>query len=219
MLRRFIFVLSTLAVCACGGVGSPCAVGDCPDETRCDFDGTCRPVALGEGIGFTQSMRLEAVAAASVSRSNPGGRASQGDLLRLGGLHDARIYLAFDLPERSRGVDTAVVILHPHPSFDAGTTTAVVTAIETRPFEADTLTTRNAPRGVGSAVAAREEAPPMGRPLRLDVTDLLRREDGEARRLFLRVEMARGGDDNAWRLAGRDAQDVDLLPQLEIRLR
>ncbi len=198
-------LLLALAGCVRGPV---CAEDGCPAETVCDLDGTCRPLATRPMR--TRDRHLRAADFGGTRADRPGESGADLDELLLGGEPGGSVYLAFDLPAGE--VREAVLVLHPAEGASGGDRQTIRVS-RVRAFEGEELSHRSQPVvsriGPGRSLAAVPD-----RPLRLDVTALLRDEPAE--RVYL---MASGGGDGApWRIASPVALDLERTPRLELRL-
>ncbi len=203
-------LLSLALATACGG-RPPC--GSCPDGSVCDLDGTCRVLATRPELRFARVVRLRpqdwAGARADIRRE--AGYAF--DEWLLGGEVDGRLYLAFDVPAGE--IVTAVLRLTPIPrSPSLGAMTLQI--FRTRSFVGARVSHRRRPRRIRRVGSMRRVEGAEGRPIYLDVTELVRGREGS--RVFLGVA-ANDGDTTPWRIASPLANDVDAQPHLDVRIR
>jgi len=215
-VRAFAALLLPL-LAACPGA-PPCAPDGCAEGTVCQLDGTC--AALAERPGFARTLHLPAADWAGTRGDARSDRGGLHDELLLGGEEiGGVVWLAFDLPPDGEVVG-AVLRLSPAARF-AGGTPQRVAAFESSAFDGARVSRRQPPRRVGRYGAERVLAS-TGRPLRLDVSELVRVAAGppgqRRRRVHLGVR-ARSGEGPAWRIASPSALDGDRHPRLELRLR
>ncbi len=213
-------LLGLLALLGCGGVGAPCSPAACPEGTTCDFDGVCRPLAQAPRSGsFTETYALsvQAWGNTEAGADTAHGRPRGTDRVLLGGDRHGELFVAFDVPDTSRQVSEAVLVLFPHPSASASQAPATLAVSRVRRFDADTLTHRNRPLAIGRALSASTRPPVATSPLRLDVREAVQRSAGGP--LYLRVSMAHGGNPSPFYLASPDALAPERRPRLEVQLR
>lgn len=188
--------------------GPVCAEDGCPAETVCDLDGTCRPLAVTPMR--TRDRHLMAADFGGTRADRPEESGADLDELLLGGQVDGSVFLAFDLPEGE--IREAVLVLRPAEGATGGDRQTVRVS-RARAFEGAELTHRSQPV-VSRIGPGRQLSAVPDRPVRLDVTELLRDESAE--RVHL---MATGdGDGVPWRIASPVALEPERAPRLELRL-
>lgn len=134
--------------------------------------------------------------------------------MSLGGRSGEVAYLAFQIPQRGRGIARATLSLSLHPSGSPVLARRLLVH-SSAPFRGSDLTHASAPTPGGAPVAQAEVAPGTRRPIRLDLTAALRRAivRGEPRlTLVLRTD----GTDRPLRLASPHAVERQLRPRLSI---
>ena len=130
----------------------------------------------------------------------------------MGGSLDGTIHFAFDLPEG----EIVAAVLTVFPATRAHTThTQTLRAYRTTPFD-DAMSRAVPPRRIGRFGSSRRIAARQNRPLRIDVTELVRSE--HAPRVHLAID-ARRPDGLAWRIASPTAENDALHPRLDVRVR
>lgn len=202
----------TLALLSAGCHTPPC--GDCPNGTVCELDGTCRALGPRSRMGFTRAERLRPVEWGS-TRSDRRTETAQGlDELLLGGSLDGTVHFSFDLPEGE--VVAAVLTIYPAPRGAHTSTPQTLRAYRTTEIGSH-VSRAVPPRRIGRFGASRRVAARANRPLRIDVTDLVRDVAGEER-VHLALD-ARRSDGLAWRIASPTAENDELHPRLDLRLR
>lgn len=209
---------AAFALAGCGGP-PPCgAARGCPEGAVCQLDGTCRPLSSGPGARFARTRRLRALDWAVLREGGlrPPRPALRGDELALGGPEDARVVLAFGPIPDDRPIGRVVLTLHPHPGWSGPRAAGRVAVAPAAPFDGAALERGEVPAVEARPRVERGVAATAGRPLRLDVTELVHRTE---RRAHLGVTLARGGGPAPWRLASPRATDPNRRPHLDLLLR
>lgn len=209
--RPLVFSATLMLALSSASCHSP-PCGECPNGTVCELDGTCRALGPRPRMGFTRAERLRPVEWGA-TRSDRRTESTQGlDELLLGGSLDGTIHFTFELPEGE--VVAAILTIFPAPRAHTSTPQTL------RAFRTTEIGPRVSravpPRRIGRFGSSQRVAARQNRPLRIDVTDLVR-QAGEPR-VHLALD-ARHADGLAWRIASPAAENDSLHPRLDVRVR
>ncbi len=204
----FLALLVVIALWGCGQ--EPCRESSCPEGTHCELSGTCR--ASDPALRFTRAATLPVRDWAVAAR---GGAYEDGDELVLGGPARAVIYFALDVPDDT--VVSAVLTLAPHPQRRATGERIRLTANRVERFRGADVTRANAPAREGQASTNTTLVFPPRRPLRVDVTPLLRdaQERGDVHLHFA----VHARSDSTLAFSSPRSMTPEARPRVEVRLR
>ena len=163
-------------------------------------------------MGFTRAEQLHAVEWGGTRRDHRTETAQDLDELLLGGSVGGTVHLAFDLPRGE--ISVAVLTIYPAPRAHVSTP-QTLRAFRTTAF-GDAVSRAVPPRRIGRFGSSRHVAGRPNRPVRIDVTGLVR--DEREGRVHLGLD-AREREGLPWRIASPIAENDALHPHLDVRVR
>jgi len=207
------------AAVGCGG-SPPCASSTaCPDGSVCQPDGTCAPLDA-RGSRFRRAAWLSAIDWATTRDDHLASPVPDTDVLAIGGGGDAVVHLTFEALPDDRRITGAIVRVFAHEGWSGPDARIVLALQRTTEFEGATLTRRRAPPAMGAPIAEAAVAPGPPRAVAFDVTEAVQQMlRGRERRLSVAIRRATGDDGVPLRIVSPRADDRDLRPRLELRVR
>lgn len=180
----------------------------------CGLDGRCGPLDAPAGSRFSGSRWMDARDWGLATRDPR----PLGDVLVLGGPAGGEALLAFGpLPGRS-GILRALLVLHPEDPGGRVTRPGEIVVERYEPFRGGRRPARLSVTPVAFAAARNALAPGPTRPMRIDLTALVRRAAGRDDRTLYVLVRLEGGDPQGARFASPWAVSDRPRPRLELML-